>query len=377
MSVLFIVLAAFGFFAIIQLTFYLGIFTRVIRWKESTNENRPPVSVIICARNNRKFLEDNLLDVLRQDYPDFEVVVVNDGSTDGTIDFLDNLKKDESRLKVLHLDIDERFHRGKKFAQTIGIKGAKNDVLVFTDADCKPSSNQWLKNTVKEYSNQTEIVLGVANYNRKIGLTNWIVQLETFHTHLLYLNFALAKMPYMGVGRNLSYKRPLFFSVKGFASHQHLLSGDDDLFVNETATKSNTSVCLNPDARTLSEPPRSLGAWVRQKKRHFSTGKLYRAKHKLMLFLYSFSLLMFYLTAVPGILMSIDVMATTPDWLYTVIGLIGLRFLVQAIVLYGNMKKLDYLKYYVVFPLMDIGILLIQIFIGIQGYFSKPKRWNS
>ena len=96
-----------------------------------------------------------------------------------------------------------------------------------------------------------------------------------------------------------------------------------------------------------------------------------------MLFLYSFSLLMFYLTAVPGILMSIDVMATTPNWLYTVIGLIGLRFLVQAIVLYGNMKKFDYLKYYVVFPLMDIGILLIQIFIGIQGYFSKPKRWNS
>src|SRR6056300_126047 len=152
MSVLFIVLAAFGFFAIIQLTFYLGIFTRVIRWKESTNENRPPVSVIICARNNRKFLEESLVDVLRQDYSDFEVVVVNDGSTDGTIDFLDNLKKDESRLKVLHLDIDERFHRGKKFAQTIGIKGAKNDVLVFTDADGNPSSNHTLKNPVYEHS---------------------------------------------------------------------------------------------------------------------------------------------------------------------------------------------------------------------------------
>lgn len=377
MSVLLIVLSAFGVFTIIQLCFYLGVFTRVMRWKESSNGNRLAVSVIICARNNRKFLEDNLLDVLRQDYPDFEVVVVNDGSTDGTIDFLDNLKKEESRLKVLHLDIDERFHRGKKFAQTIGIKGAKNDILVFTDADCKPSSNQWLKNTVKEYSNDTEIVLGVANYNRKIGLTNWIVQLETFHTHLLYLNFALAKMPYMGVGRNLSYKRPLFFSVKGFASHQHLLSGDDDLFVNETATKSNTSVCIHPDAKTLSEPPRNLGAWIRQKKRHFSTGKLYRTKHKFVLFLYSFSLLMFCVTAVIGGVMSAEDFATAPHWLYAVLGVVGLRFLVQAIVLYGNMKKLDYLKYYLVFPLMDIGILLIQIFIGIQGYFSKPKRWNS
>lgn len=369
MDISLILFVGFCVFAGIQLVYYLGFFTRVFRTPAELPSNTEAVSVVICSRNNRPFLEENLEVVLTQDHPKFEVIVVNDGSTDGTIDFLDNLKTKYTHLNVLHLDIDERYHRGKKFAQTIGIKAAKNDQLVFTDADCKPASNQWLREMARHFSPEKQIVLGVSNHSRKASFTNWVIQLETFHSLLMYINFALAKIPYMGVGRNLAYKRELFFSVKGFASHQHLLSGDDDLFVNETATKTNTAVCLTPEAFTISTPKNSFVQWAKQKKRHYSTGKMYKSSHRGLLGLYAFSLFFYY---VLGTLAIIDQMFLIP-----VLGVVGVRFLVQAIVLYKNMKTFDYLKYYWVFPLFDIGILLIHIFIGIRGFYSKPKRWNS
>ncbi|MFT5723456.1 MAG: glycosyltransferase involved in cell wall biosynthesis [Bacteroidia bacterium] len=368
MDISIILFVSFCTAAGIQLFYYWGIFSRTFGRKKDLPESNVGASVIICARNNFAFLEQNLDKVLDQDYPNFEVMVVNDGSTDGTIDFLDNKARENSTLKVLHLDIDDRFHRGKKFAQTIGIKGAEHDLMVFTDADCQPSSNKWLATMVKHMTAEKSIVLGVGNYQRKASLTNWIIQLETFHSLLLYINFALSKMPYMGVGRNLSYQRPLFFSVKGFASHQHLLSGDDDLFINETANKQNVAVCLDKDAFTVSEPKKGLGQWMTQKKRHYSTGKMYKFSHRMVLALYAFSLLLYYVLGVFAIL--------DASFLIPVLSVIGFRFLTQAIVLYRNMKVFDYLKYYWVFPFLDIGILLIHIFVGVRGYFSKPLRWN-
>lgn len=364
----FILFVAFAVVAAIQILYYWGVFSRTMAKPKTYTPSTAGVSVIICARNNRAFLEAHLPLILNQEHHNYEVIVVNDGSTDGTIDYLDDLAKVESKLKVLHLDIDERFHRGKKFAQTIGIKAAKNELMVFTDADCAPASNQWLSIISKHMTPDKSIVLGVGNYKRKASLTNWIIQLETFHSLMLYINFALAKIPYMGVGRNLAYKRSLFFSVKGFASHQHLLSGDDDLFVNETATKSNVNVCLDSNAFTVSEPKATLKQWMTQKKRHYSTGKLYKFSHRFLLGLYSFSLLFYY---VLGILTILD-----QQFLIPVLSIIGFRFLTQAIVLFQNMKRFDYMKYYWLFPFLDIGILLIHIFIGIRGYFSKPLRWN-
>ncbi len=370
MDISLILFVGFCAAAAVQLFYYLGIFTRIFgKTPYPPTQVDEGVSVIMCCRNNRDFLEHNLELILDQDHPNFEVIVVNDGSTDGTIDFLDDLARQIPKLNVLHLDIDERYHRGKKFAQTIGIKAAKNDQMLFTDADCKPASDQWLREMSRHLTKDKSIVLGVGNYARKASLTNWIIQLETFHSLLMYINFALAKMPYMGVGRNLAYRRDLFFSVKGFASHQHILSGDDDLFINETATSSNTIVCLSPEAFTLSEPKTSFAQWMRQKKRHYSTGNLYRTSHKSMLGIYSISLFLFYLF---GTLTLLD-----QGYLIPALGVLGFRFVVQAVVLFKNMKTFDYLKYYWVFPFLDIGILLIHIFIGIRGIYSKPQHWNS
>lgn len=325
------------------------------------------VSVIICARNNREGLEENLDSILRQDYHDFEVIVVNDGSTDGTKDFLDQLASQNDRLKVLHLDIDDRFHRGKKFAQTIGIKAAKNQNLLFTDSDCMPVSDQWLKRMTAYFTEGKQIVLGISHNQKSVSFLNWIIQLETFHTSFLYVNLAFKSRAYMGLGRNLAYKRDLFFSIKGFASHQHIMSGDDDLFVNETATKSNVAVCIEPETVTSTRFKGGFSKWLKQKKRHFSTGRYYRPGDKLRLGIYYFSLFFMYFT---GILAGI----LTQYWIF-VLAVTAVYLIIQGIVLHKNMKALGYLTYFPVYVFMDISILLIQIFVGIRGYFSKPKSW--
>lgn len=361
-----IAIGVFALVLMIQLFYYLRFFTGVFQTVEPTNRKDEGVSVIICTRNNRPGLEANLPVILSQDYPNFEVVVVNDGSTDGSIAYLDELAKVEPRLKVLHLDIDDRFHRGKKFAQTIGIKGAKHNWMLFTDSDCTPESDQWIRLMTSYFSESKQLVLGVGRHQRQVGFINWVVQLETFHTALLYINFALKGKPYMGIGRNLAYKRDLFFSVKGFASHQHILSGDDDLFVNETSTNTNVAVCLDSGSHTLSTIKGGLAWWVRQKKRHYSTGRLYRSDDKMRLATYFFSLFFFYAAFI--------YLLTTNVWMITLIGF-GIRFFVQGIILFRNTRKLGYEPYFWVYPFMDLGVLLIQLLVGIRGYFHKPKSW--
>src|SRR5688572_33381892 len=125
------------------------------------------------------------------------------------------------------------------------------------------------------YTNGVEVVLGYGAYYKRPGMLNKLIRFETFHSALQYFSLALAGLPYMGVGRNLSYKKELFLRNKGFSSINHVLSGDDDLFINQVATKHNVNVVLDQEAFTLSEPKRRFKDWIRQKNRHYSTGKYY------------------------------------------------------------------------------------------------------
>ena len=165
---------------------------------------------------------------------------------------------------------------GKKFPLSIGIKTAKYEIVLLTDADCVPASELWIEKMQETYDDDTEIVLGYGAFHKKKGLLNKLIRWETFHTALQYFSYTLAGKPYMGVGRNLSYKKTVFFRHKGFSAHNNILSGDDDLFINNAATKKNTKINIDKDAFTLSEPVKSWGQWVKQKTRHYSTGKHYK-----------------------------------------------------------------------------------------------------
>lgn len=268
-------------FLIFQLYFLLGIYLKVAFYKKKDIKSATdPVSVIICARNEGKNLKKYLPSILNQFYPEFQVIVVNDGSTDDTEDVLVDLKRQYPQLYITGIEHRENYPEGKKLAQTIGIKAAIHDQLLFTDADCEPASPNWIRHMQSNFLKQTEIILGYGPYFSKKGLLNMWIRIDTLHIAMQYLSLAILKKPYIGVGRNMSYRRSLFFKNKGFASHLHLASGDDDLFINETSTPFNTAIEIHPESFTYSEPEKSRKLWFRQKRRHLSTSKVYKKANK-------------------------------------------------------------------------------------------------
>jgi glycosyltransferase involved in cell wall biosynthesis len=286
-----------------QVFYYLYFFLRirVDKVKESKVNFKTPFSVIICARNEAINLEKFLPSVLNQDYPNFEVIVVNDGSTDGTEDTLKILKSQYDKLYVTALPTTGIFKNGKKMAISIGLKAAKYEWVVMTDADCEPVSRNWLTQINEKIEDKVDFVLGYGGYFCQKGFLNRLIRFDTLFIALQYFTFAMARIPYMGVGRNMAYKKSIFFENKGFTKHLHLVSGDDDLFVNENAYRMNTSVMIMPDSITRSVPEKKFKNWYYQKKRHLTTAKYYKPIHKFLLVYETFTRILFYASFITGL----------------------------------------------------------------------------
>lgn len=362
----------------IQVFYYLYFFSRLAGYKakeEKHAENDSlPLSVIICAKNEERNLQRNLPKILQQHYqnaehqPQYEVVVVNDNSDDDTSAVLRYLSPGYPHFHYVELQQSAKGIPGKKYPLTIGIKKSSFDTLVLTDADCKPAGTRWLELIAGKFNNGTEVVLGYGAYESKPGLLNKVIRFETFFSAMQYLSFALAGIPYMGVGRNLAYKKELFFRHKGFLSHADLPSGDDDLFINAAANKRNTSVVIDPEAITYSEPKTSWGAWFRQKTRHLSTGKHYKPKHKFLLGLFSVSQFLFY----PLFILALFYR----PFIYYTIGVFILRLIISCIIWSGSLKKLNEKNlFWYCLPLEMLMLLYYLIFT--PALIRKPKqRWN-
>lgn len=279
----------------VQLFYYFWFFLAPVLYRHpEPSEKLPPVSVIICARNEAENLRNFLPSVLEQDYPDFEVIVVNDCSEDETYQVLGEMLLKYPVLKVSTIGKDPRFSHSKKFAQFIGIKAASHEILLFTDADCFPVSRNWIKLMVSGFTPDTEFVLGYGGYLRKKGILNLYQRCETLFIAMQYTGMAIRGIPYMGVGRNLAYRKEVFFRNKGFGNHSHIHSGDDDLFVNSYARASSTKVEFRKDAHTRSLPDYSFSSYVKRKLRHLSTARYYKPLHKLILVCEPLSRMVFY-----------------------------------------------------------------------------------
>jgi biofilm PGA synthesis N-glycosyltransferase PgaC len=355
---------------LVQLYYYLVIYSKILFYKSQPGRaKKEPVSVIICAKNEERNLDEFLPYVLTQDYPDYEVIVVNDCSTDNTDMVIGKYIKQYPHLRTTTITEDKKFSHGKKLALTIGIKAAKNEILVFTDADCKPVSNQWLTKIQKNFTRQISIVIGYGGFFPKFSLLNNYIRYDTLVIALQYLSYKLAGYPYMGVGRNLAYRKSLFFEKKGFASHYHLLSGDDDLFVNENANKSNTEIEISEESHTRSVPASSFRQWIKQKRRHFVTGKYYKKIHKLMLAGEQISRLVYYITFVlliaKGILIEY------------VLGAFVFRMIIQMIVLKNAMIRLNEKHLLLSSLFYDVFSLLTNFGLYISTRFRRgTRKWK-
>ncbi len=355
----------------IQLFFQWFFYARLAFYKEKKEPAANlhlPVSVIIAARNEYYNLQKNLPAVLEQDYPEFEVVVVNHASEDETKELLKEFSGKYKHLKVVNIDQDLNFFKGKKFPLSIGIKSAHYETLLLTDADCRPSSKRWIKNMAAAYRNGTEVVLGYGPYKKEKGLLNLLIRYDAFQVALTYLSLALAGLPYMGVGRNLSYKKSLFIKNKGFISHYNISSGDDDLFISQVATKQNTRIEINPESFVYSEPKKTLGQWIKQKRRHMTTGKKYKLRIKLILGLQSLSQWLFFLAVILMLVFNVQITF--------VLSAFALRFVSQTVIFKfaGNKLQENHIFVYLLF-LEPIFLFLTPIF-SLQGVFGKNGQWK-
>lgn len=356
---------------LVQMFYYLCFFLRLVlyRYSDTIINSEEAVSVIICARNEAKNLENNLPYILEQDYPNYEVVVVNDCSEDNTDEVLDRFKRKYKKLRSTILKKDLKFRHGKKLALTIGMKSAIYDYVLLTDADCRPSSPLWISQMQKHFLPPNKIVLGYGSYERKPGLLNKLLRFDTFFIAMQYLSFALAGLPYMGVGRNLAYKRSLFFENKGFASHLMIESGDDDLFINQVASKENTKVEFSHLAHTCSIPPKCWTEWYRQKRRHLTTGPYYSRSTRFLLGMEMSSRLLFYISFI--------ILVVNNILLLYVLGLFFIRLITSTIILNSGMNRLNEKNLLLLSPIFDIFIFLFNIFCVASNLINQNRsRWR-
>ena len=376
-------LIAFGLLLLVflyQLYFYirylngvLHLRTKIKKGKISFQTEQPPVSVIICAKDESENLRQFLPFVLQQEYPDFEVIVINDGSTDDTENLLNDLSVEYSNLRTTFVPVVANNVSTKKLGLTLGIKAAKNDLLLFTDADCMPEDKCWIARMVRNFTPETEFILGYGAYIEKKGLLNKLITYDTLFIALQYLGMAAARKPYMGVGRNLAYRKETFFAQKGFAATLGLSSGDDDLMVNKASNSRNTRVEISPDSITWSEPNATFRGWLYQKQRHLSVSSYYKGSSKFRLSLEPITRGLFYLSFIAALVFGGLIIQIAAGVLFLA------RIIIQLCVINRSSKYFGGRKYLFTLLLFDIYLPLLSLYILTfkkKSLHGKAARWK-
>ena len=353
-----------------QVIYILTVYVRIPLWKpKPKTETLEGVSVVVCAKNEERNLRELIPLLMEQNYPTFQVVVVDDNSWDDTQDTLKAFQVSYPNLHCIHLDEDKQQMQGKKFALTLGIKGAKYEQLLLTDADCRPNSKNWiLEMTAGLNHNGTDICLGFSPYQKEKGLLNALIRFDAFQAGINFLGLSICGVPYMGVGRNLAYKKELFFKNSGFRSHMHLLSGDDDLFINEVANKQNTTVALIEDSHTFSFAKTTWRDWWVQKKRHLTTANNYKFFHKVLLMIWPSSFTLLWLNAI--------IWAVMHNQFLIGGGALLLRYLILLVTLHGAMKRLKQRSLFWASPLLEGLLWILNPLLWWSNLLSKPKQWR-
>ena len=267
------------FFLLFQAVFYIFPMLGVRKRNDEKDfvHDLPPVSVIIACRNEQKNLQSNLQYIINQQYPEFEIVIVDDNSTDGTCEFVSEL----ANASLLAIKIVKNDGQGKKSALSCGIRAATYEHLVFTDADCQPASERWISGMMSHFDEANPLVVG---YGELSG-NAFAARFASYDATLIamqYMGFALLGHAYMAVGRNIAYSRKLWETLGGFATHSNIASGDDDLFVREATKHIRPTVCFLPEAKTISPAKDSFVRLLRQKSRHVSSSVKYSLLDKFL-----------------------------------------------------------------------------------------------
>lgn len=364
--------ACFVVAGMVQLYFYWNYFGRLAFFRPVRKKDYPlPVSVVICARNEHHHLVKTLPAILEQDYPDFEVILVDDASDDDTSFLLQQLQNQHPHLKVITLRESVNFFKGKKLPLSVGIKSAKHDVVLLTEPACSPASQHWIRRMADNFYGKKQIVLGYGSIETKAGLLNKLIRFDNLFTAMKYFGMAIAGKAYMGIGRNLSYKKDLFFKFKGFTSHYKITSGDDDLFVNQAATPFNVAIEISHHSHTVCSSGNSFKEWLRQKRKYMASGRYYKKKHRRMLGVFSLSNFLFYpLLLLTVILFGMHVFS------FVAASVFFIRLITLFVIFLRLTRKLNERKLFAASLFIEVLHPFISLMFGVANLFHSKDRWK-
>ena len=372
MSFFSILLYALAAVAGIQIICYLLIYSRfVFARAKKTSVTNTPVSVLVCAKNEAKELEQFLPSILSQNHTNFEIVLINDVSYDNTFEIMEAFAEKHACIKLVNVKNNEAFWGNKKYALTLGIKAATHENLLFINANSKPVSLNWITEMCAQLNlnSKKTVVLGYSAYNKvKHSVLNKFIRFDHLIKSIQYMSFAKTGMPYVGVSENLAYTKKHFFDANGFMSHMDIKKSEHALFINQTATKRNTSAVFSKNSFTSTVAPKSLKSWTTKKRQYTYIAKHFKLIHKFVLALIYSTGFLFWLLAI--LLISLQY-----NW-EIVAAIIASRIVVQYIVLGIGAKKLNELDLIIFIPFLEIFLILFQFVIFITNASSKPKHWK-
>lgn len=365
-----IILGGLAVVLLVQLIYYFCIFGKLIFNKKKTtltmtvaDEDLPPVSVVIATKNEEYYLKDKLAFFLEQDYPEFEVIVVNDASTDESEYILKAFSKIYPNLKVVNIVENVNKFRGKKFPISLGIKSAKYEHLVLSCADCEPCGFNWLRNIASHFDSKHEIVLGFGSFAKRKGIFNALLQYDNVTTAMNYIGLAQSGQAYRGDCKNIAYTKELFYSVGGFTKHYNITLGEDDIFVKDIATSKNVTVAMEPESFVSSSSKRTFKDWKGEKKNRIATFKQYKSSTKFLLNLLPITTFLFYAIV-------ITLAALSFPYQYLILALL-LKFIPQTIIYFKACKRLETKRISIFAPLFEIYFLFFNAKLRIASIFTK------
>jgi len=366
-----VILIFFWVFAIsllVQLGYFWIVFSKLAFYKaKQSADEQVPVSVVVTAHNNYIDLRSNLPYLLEQDYPEFEIMVVNDNSTDGSDELLQDLSKQYNNLRIVDLKQQLNWFKGRKFPLSLGIKSAQYDLLLLTDITCRPQSKLWLHEMATAYNTGTEIILSYASFHTGSKLNFWY-RFSAFYDGLFYISMALAGIPFKGIGKNLSYKKQLFYRRKGFSSHYKIDVGDDELFINQTAKKSNTRVQISSNSKITHVKAFTISQWFKAEKSLLLIRKYFKTSSRILLSLFHSGTFLFYLSF-------ILLLVFGANWI-VILSLFCLRLVSQMLIFGLAAKKLGEKNLLLLSPLLEILLIIINFLIWTGLLFSRKNKWR-
>lgn len=355
----------------IQVIYYLFIFTRFAFVSSKTKSSvAVSVSVIVCSKNDEKNIIELVPLLANQDYPDFEIILIDDASTDETLTHFKRFEKEYSNIRIVKIVPTEAFWGNKKYALTLGIKSAQKDYLLFIEPNCLPKTNKWISEISSGFSEKKTIVLGYSAFKKvRFSLLNILTRHQSLFSAVQYFSWAKLGHPYMGISRNMGYKKDEFFKINGFISHMRSRFGDDDLFINQASNSKNTDVVYSPSSFTYAAPHQTYSDWFKERRKYLFTANSYKFFDKFQLSIFNISQVLFFVVMIFELIFEFD-------YIELLLLLIGIRYFIVWLVIGISSVKLREKSVIFWFPITEIINIIIQSALYIINIFSKPLHWK-